>query len=422
MKKRLSVLDNGIRVVTENLSHVDTVALGVWIDKGSRYETESENGMFHFIEHTLFKGTPDRNARQIAESVEGVGGLLDAYTAKEETCYSVRVRGKHLDFCLGILADMLIRPLFDRAELDRERSVIVEEIKMEEDNPEDLAYERNLRRYFEGHPLANPILGNPGNIRAFKRRQVREFHRRFYVGNNMVVAAAGRLDHHRLCDRLRTLFEGLPLREWEPPPQNPPQPRAFQAHLPGPHWEQVNFCLNFPGVSYRDPRRHAFHLLSLLLGGGMSSRLFQKIREERGLAYAIGTFAAPGTDYGLLSLYGGCSPRQYDRVLALCIEELNLLKRHGVTKEETSRAREQAIGMLVMGLEATQTRAAALARSLMTLNEIFEAEQEISGLEAVTDGQITELARELIADDALGLLAVGNFKDEVPSHFWSLNP
>lgn len=420
--KRYSRLNNGMRVITEAVDHVDTVALGIWLDKGSRHESPSENGMFHFIEHTLFKGTPSRNARQIAETIDSIGGILDAYTAKEETCYSIKVRRKHLDHTLEILADMLQNPLFDPEELDRERGVILEEIKMEEDNAEDLVYEKSLFYFWPDHSLGSPILGTPENVSRFDHAEVSAFHRRFYRPDHMIVSAAGKLDHDYLCQKLAELFpvNRLPL---DPPVELAPLASPQQIYLPRPSLEQVNFCLNFNGLSQLDARYEQMALLNTLLGAGMSCRLFQKIREDRGLTYSIGSFTFAARDSGLFTIYGGCGPETFEEVVNLCLEELRILCREGLQPGELDRAREQYTGSLVMGLESTHSRASAMARHLLYMDEIFDEEKVQEEVEKITEAETLELARELFNDSSLSLCAIGRLDEEAPaSPFQLQNP
>ncbi|CAM2066105.1 Insulinase family protein [Sulfidibacter corallicola] len=417
MVRRFTKLENGMSVVTQAVDHVQTVSLGIWLARGSRHETPAENGLCHFIEHTLFKGTPTRSARGIAEAMDGIGGILDAYTAKEETCYSVKVRGIHLNATLELLADMLQNPLFEPDELDLERRVILEEIKMGEDDPEDRVFERSLRHFWEGHPLGQPILGSPETVCGFSREDVADFHRNHYLPENMIVAAAGLLDHDRLCDQLQRLFPG-----GEPSSrtmrQDVPVPKPFQMFLPDNSLEQVTFCINFAGLSQTDSRRHALGVLSTLLGGGMSSRLFQKIREERGLAYSIGAFTSNYSDCGYFSMCGGCSPRNFAEVVDLCLAEILALKRFGIGVEELNRAKEQMIGSLLMSLESTYNRASALARHMLHVGHVYDESRSVAAIEAVTREDVDALVGEFLTDASLGLGATGQF--EALGREWSL--
>ena len=416
---QVTTLENGMRLLTERVDYVDTVTLGVWLTHGSRDEAPDENGMFHFIEHTLFKGTADLSARRIAEIMDGMGGVLDAYTSKEETCYSVKVPTRHLSRALDIMAEMLCHPIFDREELDRERMVVLEEIKMEEDNPEDLVYERNLQAFWRDHPLGRPILGTRESVSAFRQADVRAFHQRFYRTQAMVVAAAGKVDHQDLIAQLSARFPTSP-SDLAPLARKAPKPHAFQIYLPTEHHEQVNFCLSFPGISHRDPDRFAYFLLSTLLGGSMSSRLFQKIREDRGLVYHIGTFLNSTMDGGIFTIYGGCSPEHFPQVMRLSLGEVSTLVRHGPSAEELARAREHYIGSTQMSLEATQARASAMAKAHIYRGEKFDLEAGFAALERVSLGDVQRVAATHLRDDFLGLTAIGRLPGEQPQERWSI--
>lgn len=411
-----------MKVISERVPSIETVSLGVWLDLGSRDESARENGVFHFIEHTLFKGTPNRGARAIAESIDGVGGVLDAYTGKEETCYSVRVREKHLKLVLEILADMLLRPLFDDKELDRERRVVLEEMKMEEDDPEDVAFEKSIRHFWAGHALGRPILGTPENVNRFDHEEVAGFHREVYDPRRLVVVAVGKVDHQSLVRRLAELFpavsgERKPSRRAA---RTMPKPRAFQKYEHRPHLEQVNFCLSFPGLAQNDSRRHALYLLNTILGGGMSSRLFQAIREERGLAYSIGSFTQFFSDCGQWLVYGGCGLESFSEVKAVSCDEIRRLREDSVTEPELRRAKEQFIGNYSLSLESTTARTSALARQWIFSNEYFDMALLIDQIEAVSSNEIISLGRELLRDESLGVYAVGPFGKRKPGKSWSV--
>ncbi len=420
MTVKLDRLANGMQVITEPMSGVETVSLGIWLPYGSRDESAAENGMFHFIEHTLFKGTPDLSARDIAEIVEGLGGFLDAYTAKEETCYSLKVRHVHLDRTLEVLADMLQNPAFRAEEVDRERQVILEEIKMEEDNPEDVVYEDAVARFWSGHALARPILGTSDNVRGFTPDQVRAFHQRFYAPDRLVVAAAGKLDHDRLCARLEQLF---PARQavGELPTRTVPEISCQQVYLPRKHLEQINFCMHFAGATYSENSRHALLLLSTLLGGGMSSRLFQSVREEAGLAYHIASFMTPYTDCGQFTVYGACTPQNFNEVMRRIVNELNRIREVAPDQKELARAREQCNASLAMSLETTGSRAANLARELMTLKRVFAMDQAIEELSSISAEEVRATAANFMDNARFGLSALGRLKGKAPKPVWRLS-
>ena len=414
-----TALTNGMGVISEHIDHVESVSLGIWLKKGSRHEPARQNGMFHFIEHTLFKGTPSRSAREIAEAFDGIGGTLDAYTGKEETCYFIRVRGKHLDQGLDILADMLSRPVFKDEELDRERQVILEEIRMVEDTPEDMAFEKCLQHFWQGHAMGRPILGSPKNLNRFSQAETHAFHKEHYRLGDMVCAVAGNVNHRHLTERLEELFEHSDMRGMGSATVKPPQNRAFQTYIPSDHFEQVHFLICFPGLYHTHNQIAVIGLLSTVLGGGMSSRLFQSVREERGLAYNIGSFSSSYSDCGHLSVYGACSPGNFEQTLGLCLKEIDRLKNDGITLDELARAKEQVIGNLTMGLENTYQRAAALAKRAITHQEIFDLDKTVAKIEGILAGEIMETARQCLIDDEMGILALGALPKK-PTTRWSI--
>ncbi len=342
---------------------------------------------------------------------------MDAYTSKEETCFSVRVRAKHLRNALSILADMITNPLFDPQELDRERQVILEEIKMEEDNPEENVYEQSLRHFWSNHSIGRPILGTSQLVEGFGREQVTAFHRRYYGAPRFIVVAAGKVDHGELTVMLEDLFPQRPALDH--PERVTPDVVAHQVYMPNANLEQVNFCIHFEGVAYPDPRRDALALLSTILGGGMSSRLFQKIREERGLAYSIASYATPFSDCGQLSIFGGCLPERFDEVMGLVMQELRTLVEQPVSQRELNRAIELYAGSMIMSMESTTTRISNLARDWMLLGEVFDMHQTVARVEGMTVDHISAVAAGVIKDQTLGICALGKLPDQ-PEKPWNL--
>lgn len=400
-------LGNGMRVVTEHVPHVESVSLGIWLVKGSRHELAQENGMFHFIEHTLFKGTPTWSARKIAEAFDGIGGSLDAHTGKEETCFSFRLRAKHLNFGMNILGEMLRDPAFEAVELDRERQVILEEIKMAADDPEDLAFESAMQAFWGDHPLGRPILGRPELVQGFQPAQVKHFHQVHYQPEQMIVAAAGKLDHDALLKMLEHHFPTKATEALDIFRNEPPKPKGFSVHIDRPHLEQATFCLIYPGLNQNHPQMPALALLCTLLGGGMSSRLFQTIREEHGLAYSVGAFFGAYQDAGYVSIYGSCSPENLEKVLVLVEGELEKLRDGLVDEMELQRAREQCIGGMVLGLEHSAARAGALAKAMQYGGNIFDLQQQIEKLQKVICEDIQHLAKDLLTQERMGHSVVG---------------
>lgn len=413
MKACVSRLGNGMTVISEHVGHVETVSLGFWLDGGSRFESEPESGLFHFIEHALFKGTPRWSARGIAEAFDGIGGMCDAYTAKEETCFSLKVRAKHLPQTLSVLMDMLVDPSFDEEEMEREKRVILEEIKMEEDNPENVAFELGLSRFWPEHGLGRPILGSVDHVKSFSVPRIRSFHRRWYRPERLLVVAVGKVDHDDLCRMLEAGFSGQTVDTEPLKFEGTDMPRVadFQILKDRDSLEQVNFSTFHPGLSNSDPRRFALYLLVQILGGGMSSRLFQKIREERGLVYHIGCYSESFRDCGLVSVFAGCGPECFDEVYALFEAELALLRHEGVGEAELGRAKEAYVGSMVMGLESTFTRAGLLAKHWMTHGRIFEPQAAVAQIEAVTPDQVGEAMALVFGSGSGALCALGPLRE-----------
>lgn len=410
MKPNFSQLDNGLRVITQRTNFNSSISLGIWLSKGSRHETQQEGGLFHFIEHTLFKGTPRFKAKQIAEIFDGMGGHLDAHTGKEETCFSFRLRDKHAEKGLDVLGDMLCNPLFDERELEKERQVILEEIAMAADDPEDLIFEACQQKFWPNHSLGRPILGTAALVQNYQSETVRDFFQSYYQPSQLIVAAAGKCDHETLCEQLQQIFSNQnPFgnsRQYEPPPL----PQSFIHTIHKPHLEQVSFCLLFPGCSQTDPRKAALSLLSTVLGGGMSSRLFQVIREQHGLTYHVGSFAQAYEDTGYLCIYGSCAPGNLDRVLALIAQECDRLKQEPVTAEELDRCVEQCSGNYVLNLEHTAAIATSLAKTLRYEGRLWNQEQIINRWTQVSPTQIQEIAQQILGAEQCGLGVAGPIK------------
>lgn len=410
MSKYFTQLGNGMRVLTEFIPHAESVSLGIWLDRGSRFEASSENGLFHFIEHVLFKGTSKRNARQIAEAFDGMGGHVDAHTGKEETCFSFRLRAKHWVQGLEILGDMLTDPLFAEEDLTREKQVILEEINMSNDDPEDLVFEIAQQAFWPGNSLAQPILGTAKHVASFTPEQTRLFFNLHYQPHNMIVAAAGKLDHDVLCQKLEKVF----------PPSNSqtnpgllteqPFPTSFKIGKRRQSLEQVSFCWMFPGLPQTHPQKPALAILNTLLGGGMSSRLFQKVREESGLVYHIGSFTGSYLDAGYLTVYGSCAPENLEKVTQLAGHEIAFFRESLISEEELSRAREQCEGGLILALESAGAKAAALAKAMRYSNQVFDLEEKVKGYSTVQPEDILALSQLVFDSERMGFSSVGPLK------------
>ena len=349
----MSTLGNGLRVVTEVMAHVRSVSVGIWIGSGSRRESTEQNGIAHFIEHMLFKGTTSRSAEDIARSVDSIGGNLDAFTAKELVCFNTKVLDQHLSQAFDVLADLVLHPMFREEDIEKEKGVILEEIKMEEDSPDYLVHEIFSANFWKDHALGKPILGTPLSVRRFDSTMVRDFYNAVYAPANLLVTAAGNLTHEGLTTLVRQHFEGLPKGDAAPAEQAP-STHARIALRNKKSLEQVHLCLGVPSYPLPHQERFACYVLNTLLGGGMSSRLFQNIRERQGLAYAVFSELSPYRDTGCLSIYAGTSAESAPKVVESITKEFRDLKEQQVSDEELRRAKDHLKGSLMLGLESTR--------------------------------------------------------------------
>ncbi len=401
-----TVLPSGLAVVTEPMDHVRTASLGVWVPAGSRYESEDRVGVSHFIEHALFKGSRTRSALQIAQAMDALGGHLNAFTDKEHTCYYLRVLSEHLDAAMAVLADMLLHPAFEPQALERERQVILEEISMYEDSPEDLVHDLFAATLWPGHPLGWPIAGSQTSVAALRREDLRDFMEARYRPDGSIVAAAGRLEHGRIVEIVeRTL--GAWSGRLAPAPVAPPAPRravAFRSK----EIEQVHLCLGVPALPQAHPDRYALAVLDTALGGGMSSRLFQEIREERGLAYSITSYHAAYLDCGAFVVYAATSPATSREVVRLTLAEL-ARARQGLPAEEIGRAKESLKGSLMLDLETPESRMGKLARSEQYFGRQLTLDEILAAVEAVRPEDVRRVAEELFAAARITLVAIGPF-------------
>ena len=363
--KRLNVtkstLANGLQVVTESMPAVRSVSMGIWLRTGSRHEREEQNGIVHFLEHMVFKGTRNRSGEEIARAADAIGGHLDAFTSKEFTCFSIKVVDEHLPRAFDIVTDLIKNPLLRASDISKESKVIQEEIKMVEDTPDDLVHEIFSKSYWPHHSLGRPILGTRATVGAFNQRRLRDFFRRHYVPGNMLITAAGNLTHGHVLDLVETQFGQLPKgRVKAEGPVPVPHPHARYRRKK--ELEQTHICMGTPAYPYAHPRRFASYVLNTILGGGMSSRLFQNIREKHGLVYAVFSGLSAYRDAGILSVYAGTAPANARKVVSLIIKEFRNLKNDSIPADELQRAKDYLKGNLLLGLESTTSRMANIAR------------------------------------------------------------
>jgi predicted Zn-dependent peptidase len=401
-----TTMPNGIRVATEAMPHVRSVSVGVWIGSGARRETASENGISHFIEHMLFKGTTNRSAEEIARIVDSWGGHLDAYTAKELVSFNAKILDEQLPAAFELLADLVLNPLFDEKDIEKEKGVILEELKMDVDNPEYLVHETFSRNFWKNHSLGRSIIGTKATIRSFNRALVQDYYSRVYEPRNIVITAAGRVDHAQMVELVDKYFGVLPVRDVS---EQNPQPRASSPMIlkNKRSLEQVHLCMGVPAYPLTDPRRYACYLLSTILGGGMSSRLFQNIREKHGLAYSVFSELQLYRDTGCLAVYAGTSLETAPRVIQMTIDEFRRLAGDTVPDDEIRRAKDHLKGSLALSLESTASRMSNIARQELFFRRFFTYEEMVDSINAVTPEQIREIAQDFFAGRRVGLTVLG---------------
>jgi predicted Zn-dependent peptidase len=402
-------LENGLRVLLEPDDGLRSASFGVWVKSGSLYENGRENGISHFMEHMLFKGTERRSARRMAEDMDRIGGQMNAYTAKDYTCYYARTLQEHVPDGFDILGDMITGSLFDAREIETEKGVVLEELAMSEDLPEDKVAENLYAAVWRG-PLAQPILGTRGTIPAFGREGLLRWLRRHYAPQDMVVAVCGRYGRVEFLNGVERYFAPLPRGQENPPPAPTAYRRA--AALAQEEQEQVHVVLAFPGLTSADPRRPALNLLNCILGGSTSSRLFQRIREDLGLAYTVESNAVCYGGAGLLEVQTAVQPAAAEKACEEILREIRRLRRDGVTEEELARARAQTKAALLMGMESSAARVGHLGRSELLRGTVKSEEALVRELEETGRAAVNEAARELLNENNLSVSAVGPLREE----------
>ncbi len=386
-------LSNGIRVVAEPLTSFRSVSFGIWVKTGSRNEQPETNGISHFIEHMLFKGTEKYSAREIAEIFDGIGGNVNAFTAKEYTCYYAKVLDEHLPMAVEVLADMFYRSLYADVEMDKEKNVIYEEIAMYEDTPDDLVHDLVAKAAYGTHALGYPILGTQDNLERFAAEDLRRYLEDYYVADEIVISVAGHLIDGAE-ELLEQHFGRIPLPGSHAPLDSPEFLGDTIFHQK--KTEQNHICLSFPGCSHRDRDLYAMVLLNNALGGGMSSRLFQEIRENRGMAYSVYSYHSAHTDSGLLTIYIGTAPKQTKKVLDLTLDILSNMRDSGLTDSELSKGKEQLKGSLILSLESTASRMNRLGKNELVTGEHPSLDDMIQRIEAVTMEGVQQLAGRIL--------------------------
>ena len=402
---RKAVLPNGIRLVTEAMPHVRSVAVGVWVDTGSRVEPEERGGISHLIEHLVFKGTATRSAETIARAIDSVGGHMDAFTAKEHTCFYVGVLDEHLPLAVDLLSDILMRPLFAADDIEKEKSVVLQEIKMVEDTPDDLIHDLFAEQIWAGHPLGRPILGQWERVKAFDRATILRHFEEEYAPGRITVAVAGHVEHEQVRELFSSRFEGFGRpaapREGAPPTLRP------GIHMVSKSLEQVHMVLGFPGIADTAPERYALYLLNDVLGGSMSSRLFQEVRERQALVYSVHSGAQGYRDTGILYVYAGTEPANFGKVLEAVLKEIRGLKKDGVSPEELRRAKDHLKGSLMLSLESTSSRMNRLAKQEMRFGSFLSLDEMLAAFDAVRPEDVEALLHRVLDEEQLALVTLG---------------
>ena len=404
---RKHTLKNGVRILIEPVSHVRSAAIGLWCKTGSRHENNDEAGITHLIEHMLFKGTPTRTAKQIAESIEGRGGVLNAFTDKESTCYYCRVLSDDTKNGIEVLTDMMLNSLFDPEEIEREEKVVLEEIKRSQDEPGDHIHELHLEHRWGAHPLGKPIIGTAESVSGFRRDHIGEYMHRRYRAENILLSVAGNVDPDEILvlanNILGSLESGAHDTDIQKPIGNP------GINLIAKDTEQVHFCIGSDGLSAYDERLMTQTVLDAALGGSMSSRIFQEIREKRGLVYSIGTYSLTYGAGGAFTVYGGTSPEQWPEVQELVGIEFEKIKKTGLDVEELERTKRSLSGHLVLALEGMNSRMMRMSRNELTHGREIPVEETLQKLENVTNVGLIELANEILKPELLSTTAIGPF-------------
>jgi predicted Zn-dependent peptidase len=400
-------LPNGLVVITETMPHVRSVSIGLWVRNGSRREVPEENGLAHFIEHMVFKGTERRSAEAIAREMDSVGGMLDAFTSKEQICFNAKVLDEHLPIAFDVIADLVLRPNFDPEDLKKEQQVILEEIKMDLDNPEYLLHEIFTRGFWPEHALGRPILGTPETVKNFSRNTLKSRFASWFAPDHLVITAAGNITHQQVLDLVEKEFGHLQ-PSGEQPPHVAPRTSA-PIHLEKKRdLEQVHLCVGVPSVPLGHEDRFGIAVLNNLLGGGMSSRLFQNIREKRGLAYAVFSELTPYSDAGMLTVYAGSAKETVGQVLDLIVSELGDLKKSPVSEEELLRSKNHLKGSLMLSLESTSARMSNLARQELYFRRFYSLDEILASIEVVTAKQLQSLAQQYFRAEDIAVTVLGN--------------
>jgi predicted Zn-dependent peptidase len=388
------------------MTQVRSISIGVWLTRGSRHEAAERGGIAHFVEHMLFKGTSTRSAEDIAQAIDSIGGQLDAFTAKEYASYYIKVLDDHLPLAIDILSDIVMNPAFSVEDIEREKKVVIEEIKMVEDTPDDLVHELFTQGFWEDHPLGRPILGTRETVESFNVELLKDYFRNAYTARNLIVSAVGNLEHERVRELVEKKFGAVPKTGEIIKEQAPTV--APKILIRNKELEQSHLCVGVSSYPQNHDDRYASYVLNTLLGGSMSSRLFQNVREKRGLAYAVFSGLSAYRDAGSFTIYAGCSNEAVGQVIDLVVEELRGVKQTSVPDAELQRAKDHLKGSLMLGLENTASRMSHLARQEIYFDRQFGLDETLQGIERVTTGDVRRVAADLFKNGSLAATVLGN--------------
>jgi predicted Zn-dependent peptidase len=405
-----TALKNGIRILTQKMPHTRSVSMGVWVNVGARDETATESGLSHFIEHMIFKGTRRRTAYQIAKEFDAIGGHTNAFTTMENTCYHAKVMDTHTETMVDILSDIFINSVFDPEEFDKERPVILQEIGMVVDSPDEYVHVLSGQNFWGEHPLGRSILGTPENITRFDTGMLKNFFHRRYQPDRIFISAAGNLEHQQIVDLIKPTFETIPSGKDFPQRLTPPDRSVVD--LNHRNLEQMHICLSTKGLAITDPRRYAFSLLNTIAGGNMSSRLFQEVRERRGLAYSVYSFISSHVDAGMFGFYLGVDPKQAQDAIQVVLDEIVKFKTTRIQAAELKSAKEYTKGSLLLASESADNHMVRNAQNEMHFGGDIALEEIIEKIEAVTADNILELADELINPEKMTYTLLGPIDDQ----------
>jgi len=405
-------LDNGVRIVAEQINYVNSISIGIWVKAGSRNENMNNNGISHFIEHMLFKGTKNRTAKEIAGSIDKVGGQLNAFTAKECTCYYAKVLDSHFDIALDILTDMFFNSIFSENEIEKEKGVVLEEIGMYEDSPEDLVHDMLTQTIWSENPLGMPILGTENTLKSLKRQDIIHYIHENYTSDSIVVSVVGNFDKEYVINQITKAFSNYNVLNNNKRTSVKPSFSPKHTHKEK-NTEQAHLCIGFNGMELGNKHMYSLLVLNNIFGGAMSSRLFQKIREEKGLAYSVFSYPSSYTDCGLLSIYAGMKPSQLDYVIELILKEIDNIKENGITEEELHDSKEQIKGNYILGLESTSGRMNSIGKSELLLDRIYSPKEIIQLIDNVTMEDINHVIGIIFKNDKMGSAIIGPNKSTI---------